>query len=238
MDGDFVHITFNKNDAAATGTMAAQSIASGSSANLTANGFIKTGWTFAGWATTSTGAVVYADGASYAMGTANLTLYAMWTANTYTITFNKNDAAATGTMAMQSIASGSSATLSANAFTKNSTFAGWATTPAGPPFYSDRATYTMGPANVTLYAVWTAVRTPLLLIKTMRRRQGPSPCKASRAVRRESMANTFTKAGWSFAGWATAPAGAVAYNNGASYTMGDTAYFVCGMDCLFPDRYV
>ncbi len=91
--------------------MAAQSIASGSSANLTANGFIKAGWTFAGWATTSTGSVVYADGASYARETANVTLYAIWTAISYTITFNKNDAASTGTMAAQSVASGSSAHL-------------------------------------------------------------------------------------------------------------------------------
>ena len=72
-------ITFDKNDAEATGTMAAQTIASGSTANLTACGFTKTGWAFDGWATTSGGAVVYADGASYTMGTANVTLYAKWT---------------------------------------------------------------------------------------------------------------------------------------------------------------
>ena len=44
-------ITFDANDICAEGTMLPQSIASGSSANLTANTFIKTGWTFAGWAT-------------------------------------------------------------------------------------------------------------------------------------------------------------------------------------------
>lgn len=34
--------------------MANQTIASGASANLTANGFTKPGFTFAGWATTAT----------------------------------------------------------------------------------------------------------------------------------------------------------------------------------------
>ena len=29
-----------------------------------------------------------------------------------------------------------------------------------------------------------------------------------------------SETGWSFAGWATAPAGAVSYTDGASYTMG------------------
>jgi len=72
-------VTFNKNDTAATGTMTDQTIASGSSANLTAYAFTKTGWKFAGWATTPGGTVLYADGASYTMGVANVILYAKWT---------------------------------------------------------------------------------------------------------------------------------------------------------------
>jgi uncharacterized repeat protein (TIGR02543 family) len=149
------NITFNKNSSGATGTMAKQTIASGSSAKLTANAFIRTGWTFAGWATTSGGAVEYADQASYTMGTANVTLYAKWT-HTYNITFNKNSSGATGTMAKQTIASGSSAKLTANAFIRTGwTFAGWATTSGGAVEYADQASYTMGTANVTLYAKWT-----------------------------------------------------------------------------------
>jgi len=58
--------------------MSNQTIASGSSANLTANGFTKSGWSFIGWATTSGGSVAYADGASYTMGASNVILYAKW----------------------------------------------------------------------------------------------------------------------------------------------------------------
>ena len=71
-------VTFDKNDEGAAGEMSAQTIASGSSANLTACTFTKTGWTFAGWAETSGGDVVYANQASYTMGTSNVTLYAKW----------------------------------------------------------------------------------------------------------------------------------------------------------------
>ena len=80
-------VTFNENDDNATGTMAVQTIASGSNANLTAYGFTKTDWTFAGWAITSGGDVVYADEESYTMGTSNVILYAKWIA---CFTFNSS----------------------------------------------------------------------------------------------------------------------------------------------------
>ncbi|MCP4710081.1 MAG: InlB B-repeat-containing protein, partial [Planctomycetes bacterium] len=150
-------ITFDKNDAGATGTMSPQTIASGSSENLTICGFSKTGWTFNGWATTSGGVVEYADQTSYTMGAADVTLYAKWTANNYTITFDENDAGATGTMLPQTIASGSTENLTACGFDKTGwTFSGWATTSGGPPVHADQASYTMGPDNVTLFAKWTA----------------------------------------------------------------------------------
>ena len=50
--------------------MVNQTIASGSSANLNANGFTKAGWSFAGWATIPGGTVTYTDGANYANGIA------------------------------------------------------------------------------------------------------------------------------------------------------------------------
>ena len=61
-----------------SGSMSDQS--STSSAALTANGYSKSGSTFGGWSTTSGGSVAYADGATYDFS-ANLTLYAIWNAN-------------------------------------------------------------------------------------------------------------------------------------------------------------
>ncbi len=49
--------------------MANQIIAYDSTANLTANAFTRTGYNFAGWATTSDGDVEYNDSAEYTMNT-------------------------------------------------------------------------------------------------------------------------------------------------------------------------
>ena len=74
------------------------------------------------------------------------------------IIFNKNDTAATGTMAPQPVASGASVSLTANAYSKGcSSFAGWATSASGPVVYADQAPYTMtGTSDVLLDAKWTA----------------------------------------------------------------------------------
>ena len=61
--------------------MTAQVIAEGASANLTANAFTNIGYIFAGWSTTSGGALAYADRQEYAMGASDVTLYAKWTAS-------------------------------------------------------------------------------------------------------------------------------------------------------------
>ena len=61
------------------------------SGTLTANGFTREGHTFAGWATTPDGPVVYEDGASVmnltSIDGAIVTLYAKWNINTYTVRF-------------------------------------------------------------------------------------------------------------------------------------------------------
>lgn len=152
-------VTFISNGG--TGTMADQPIVSGMTVPLVANTFIKPGSTFAGWVTSQTGtAAEYIDKAPYTMGANDVILYAFWTQNpSYTITFDKNGG--NGTMAAQSIVSGLSAPLAANTFTNaGSTFAGWNTAAGGNgTSYAAGATFTMGDADVTLYAQWRAVWT-------------------------------------------------------------------------------
>lgn len=82
-------VVFNKNASDATGTMAAQSFTYDAEKALTANAFKRTGWTFAGWATSANGDVVYTDKQAVKNLTAEngktVTLYAKWTQNDYTI---------------------------------------------------------------------------------------------------------------------------------------------------------
>ena len=72
------------------GSMSAQEFTCGESKALTANAFTKTGHTFAGWATTANGSVVYNDKQSVNLSSTNdatITLYAQWTPNKYTVNF-------------------------------------------------------------------------------------------------------------------------------------------------------
>ena len=83
-------ITFNANGG--TGTMESQIIQTNASANLNPNTFTRLGYTFIGWSTSSWSSWIdYTDGANYTMGTdSNVTLYAVWQQNTYTLVYHTN----------------------------------------------------------------------------------------------------------------------------------------------------
>lgn len=93
-------ITFNKNDGSyvgsATGTTASVNATYDANVTLTANGFSLTGYTFAGWATTSGGDVAYLNGATLtkpnftSTNGGTYTLYAKWTENTYSTTVSND----------------------------------------------------------------------------------------------------------------------------------------------------
>jgi uncharacterized repeat protein (TIGR02543 family) len=64
-----------------------------------ATGLSKTGYQFSRWNTQSNGnglADFYDPGDPLTMGTADVTLYAIWTANTYTVTFDEQEGMPTG----------------------------------------------------------------------------------------------------------------------------------------------
>ena len=131
---------------------------------LTANGFVKTGYTFAGWATSAAGAVVYTNKQSVknlsSTQGATVTLYAKWTPITYTIQYNGNGSTS-GSTANSSHTYDQAKALTANGFVKTGyTFAGWATSATGAVVYTNKQSVknlssTQG-ATVTLYAKWTA----------------------------------------------------------------------------------
>ena len=51
---------------------------SGTEITLAANAFTRDGWTFSSWAKTSGGSIAYDDNSGYTIGTADVTLYAVW----------------------------------------------------------------------------------------------------------------------------------------------------------------
>lgn len=151
-------IAYNANGGA--GAPATQTNYNGITTTVSATVPTRAGYTFTGWNTAANNSgTAYASGATYTPGTTgSTTLYAQWTPNNNTITFNKNAADATGTMANQTIATATTANLTLNTFARTGyTFGGWATTAAGAAAYADGASYTMGTASITLYAVWTTL---------------------------------------------------------------------------------
>jgi len=212
-------VTFNANGG--TGTMANQTIATGSSANLTTNAFTYTGYTFSGWNTAANGSgTAHANGASYTMGASSVTLYAQWTANLNTVSFNANGG--TGTMANQSIATGATATLTANSFSQAGyAFNGWNTMANGWGMtYANGASYSMGASSVILYAQWSPTTNTITF-----NANGGTGTMANQLIATGATAtltaNSFSQAGYSFNGWNTLANGTgTAYANGASYTMG------------------
>lgn len=76
-------VTFDANGG--TGTMVTQEIEEGKTTNLNANNnnFTRSGYTFSGWAESSSGVKVYDNQSFYTMGMEDDTLYAVWTLINY-----------------------------------------------------------------------------------------------------------------------------------------------------------
>lgn len=113
----------------------------------------RTGYSFLGWSTSSTAtSATYSAGANYTANSA-ATLYAVWKANTYAVTYNANGG--TGAPSAQTKTYGKTLVLSSTKPTRtNYTFLGWSTSStATTASYAAGANYTTN-AAITLYAVW------------------------------------------------------------------------------------
>jgi uncharacterized repeat protein (TIGR02543 family) len=145
-------ITFNSNDG--TNTTTSQIIYEDNT-KLNKNTFTRTGYTFTGWNTSSDGTgTAYSNEEAISISS-NLTLYAIWSINTYTITFNANNGESN--TLTQTATYNESVKLNKNTFTKaNYAFSKWNTKSDGTgDSYTDEQLITLT-SNLTLYAIWSA----------------------------------------------------------------------------------
>ena len=222
-------LTFDNNTGA--GTMTTQSANTPTSIKL--NTFTKTGFTFIGWSTTSgSSSVTYIDGQEYNFS-ADLTLYAQWSANTYTITY-KAGTGGSGSDVLQNFTFGDNPNLHTNTttgFTNVGKVAtGWNEAANGSgSAWAFSAPYTTA-ANLTLYAQWAIQYT----VTFNDNYTSPTPLTTTQSshVAANLTSNPWTRSGYTFGGWATssanATAGTVAYANNASYpfTSSTTLYAI------------
>ena len=204
-------ITYNSNGG--SGTMSPTTKYYGESVTLRANTFTRTGYRFSGWATSSTGSVVYANQATYTANASD-TLYAVWTRITYTITYNSNGGS--GTMSSTTKYYGTSVTLRANTFTRTGYhFVGWALSSTGSVVYDNQDTYSTN-ASDTLYAKWSA-NTYYVNFNSNGGSGSMTRQTFTYGTYQSIKSNTFTRTGYTFTGWNRNSAGtSTSYSNGQS----------------------
>lgn len=144
-------ISYNANGG--SGAPANQTKWNGTALTLSSTKPTRTGYTFLGWATSSTAtSATYSAGGSFTAN-ANTTLYAVWKANTYTVTYNANGGTL-GSVKTQTKTHDQALTLTGTATRTGYNFKGWATSATATAItYAAGASYTAN-AAVTLYAVW------------------------------------------------------------------------------------
>ncbi|MDP2091024.1 MAG: InlB B-repeat-containing protein [Candidatus Gracilibacteria bacterium] len=215
-------VTFDGNGSTG-GSMSNQTIATNATATLTTNGYTRTGYTFSGWATTAGGAVAYANGASYTMGTTSVTLYAQWIQNGVCGSSNGVATTTAPTTNLCSVGTASAVTSNTGNFT-------WTCSVSGASTASCSAT--------RQYTV------------TFNANGGGTPSPATKAVNYNTAVGTLattTRSGYTFNGWFTATSGGTAittstvvtanvtwYAQWTSSTQYNNLYYSCG---LYGDPY-
>ena len=152
-------VTFNANGG--EGTMADQPFTYDEEKKINKNTFTRDGYTFAGWAESTDGIVKYTDEQFVKnLTTINngvVTLYANWTANPYTVTFNPNGGSVTPES--KTVTYGSPyGELPIPAEREGYTFKGWYNTPyvgGGTEFTVE--SIVMSPNDHTLHAQWEEI---------------------------------------------------------------------------------
>ena len=149
-------VSYNANGG--TGAPGNQTKTYGTNLTLSSTRPTRTGYTFVKWNTASNGSGIdYSPGGTYT-GDAALTLYAIWTVNTYAVTYHSNGGS--GAPSNQTKTHGTDLVLRSEIPTRTDyAFVSWNTNASGTGVsYSPGATYTVN-AAVALYAQWVSVYT-------------------------------------------------------------------------------
>ncbi len=194
-----------------SGSMADQSMTYGSGSALNANAFQRKGYTFKGWNTKADGSgTTLADKADGSALTetdgAVVILYAKWSANKYTITFNGNGSTSGSMKKLTSLKYGKTYTLTKNSFKKKGyTFKGWNTKKDGSgKTYKNKAEIknlsAKSGGKVTLYAKWSKTKYTITYNLNKGKNNKNNPSSYNITTKTIKLKNP-TRKGYTFKGW-------------------------------------
>ena len=168
----------------------------------------KSGYTFGGWSTTSSGTAVSSTYSS----SISRTLYAVWTANQYVITYLRNNGTGSQTAGLYTTGANATVLPATTTFTRTGySFGGWATSATSTTAVTTYSTS----ANVSFYAIW--IQGTYTVTYRANSGSGSMADQTSNAAANLN-ANTFTYADHTFSGWNTSADGTgTPYSNLATY---------------------
>ena len=178
------------------------------------------GYTFGGWSTSSTGKVQYCTNDQITL-TGNMTLYAVWDNNPYTLTLNPNYEGGASEAILVSYYSPTYTLTQSDVPTREGhTFYGWSETPTGDIEYVTGNVVTLS-GNLTLYAIWDKTYTLTLVANY----EGG----ASTMISVPFLSRTYTlsesvvpiREGHTFKGWSVTSTGPYQYSTGDIMTLTD-----------------
>lgn len=181
--------------------------------NLTLNKFSRIGYTFAGWAVSEGGPVMYLDGAIF-YPTKDMTLYAVWEVNKYAVSLEEVGEYASG--ASRAVSYGSMVSVYAGT-REGYTFDGW-TVKSGEILLEDTSnptiSFPMPDENVCLYANWVVNSYQIILLEGGEGNSGSIVSQYQSTVTIQSG----VKKGYTFTGWIVEAGDAVLANPSDSTT--------------------
>ena len=178
--------------------------------------FTRAGYTQTGWAASDGGEKAYELGSSYTAN-ASITLYPVWTPNTYAVTYHPG-ANGTSSQFADSKTHDVALTLRGAAFTRTGyTQTGWAITDGGAQAFELGGNYTNN-EGITLYPIWT-LNTYAVTYQPGENGTGSQAIDSkTHDVALVIKGAAFTRTGYTQTGWAITDGGAKAYELGGSYT--------------------
>lgn len=167
---------------------------------LTTPTVTRTGYTLRGWGTTPDATTGLINGSF--TPSKDMTLYAIWDANMYTVVFNANGAE--GTMNNQALTYDTPSNLNANKFIyPGMKFMGWAQTSNGAVMYTDKQSVlnltSTRNATLDLYAIWGDAETYTITYENVENATNNNPLTYT--VQSHVTFADAQKSGYSFDGW-------------------------------------